>query len=156
MVAEPLTDEAFQPFGYMLAASAGVGRRYFDAGLGDTRESAWPSLSIAHNIPVPLPSIRITRLERHPFSSQSFIPLDGGRYLIVVCPETAGASPAVSDVRAFVAQPWQGITYRRNVWHHPLTVLDRPARHAIFMWKDGSEADEQFADVGPFNVLVPT
>ena len=37
--------------------------------------------------------------------------------------------------RAFVAGPHQ---------HHPLTILDRPAAFAIYMWLVGGEGDEEF------------
>ena len=29
-----------------------------------------------------------------------------------------------SSAQAFVTHGWQGVNYARNVWHHPLIVLD--------------------------------
>ena len=46
------------------------------------------------------------------------------------------------------------MTYGVGVWHHPFTVLDRPARFAIVMWRDGTSADDDFVDVPPFAVHV--
>jgi len=70
---------------------------------------------------------------RHEFSSQTFVPLDVGRWLVVVCPHALLGGPDVAHGRAFIAGPDQGITYRMNTWHHGLTVLVRPGRFAIFM-----------------------
>src|SRR5262249_35374261 len=36
------------------------------------------------------------------------------------------------------------VTYAANVWHHPLTILDRPACFAMYMWLEGSNGDEEF------------
>ena len=59
-----------------------------------------------------------------------------------------GAGPQdVSRALAFLAAPDQGITYRMNVWHHGLTVLDRPARFAVLMWRNGTASDEEFVPV---------
>lgn len=38
---------------------------------------------------------------------------------------------------AFVAEPRQGVTHGADVWHHGLTVLNAPARFAVFIWHDG-------------------
>jgi ureidoglycolate lyase len=54
--------------------------------------------------------------------------------------------------RAFLARPDQGVTYGANVWHHPSTVFDREARFAVFMWKDGTSADDEFVEVQPFEL----
>ena len=54
---------------------------------------------------------------------------------------------------AFLAGPGQGVTYHANTWHHPLTVLDRPARFAVVMWRDGTRTDEEFRTLAaPFTV----
>ena len=42
------------------------------------------------------------------------------------------------------AGPKQGVAYAADVWHHPLTILDRPACFAIYMWLEGSNGDEEF------------
>ena len=46
-------------------------------------------------------------------------------------------------------------TYRPDTWHHGLTVLDRPGRFAIFMWRDGTKGDEEFVPVPPFTICIP-
>ncbi len=144
LIAEPITAEAFAPFGVLLEARPGAGRSYFDEGLANLRPGAWPSLSVAVIEPVRVP-LEALRMERHEFSSQSFVPMDAGRYLVIVAPHRAGGGPHAGGARAFVVSGGEGITYRADVWHHPMAALDRPARFAIMMWRDGRPQDEEFA-----------
>ena len=60
----------------------------------------------------------------------------------------------MARARAFLCRPDQGVTYGANVWHHPFTVLDRVARFAIVMWRDGTKTDEEFVKVAPFSVEI--
>jgi len=58
--------------------------------------------------------------------------------------------------RAFLAGPGQGVTYRVDTWHHPLTVLDRAARFAVLIWLERSQTDEEFVTLDrPFTVEIP-
>ena len=84
-------------------------------------------------------------MERHEFSSQSFVPLDVSRYVIVV--PAAARTADRTGAPAFLARGDKGITFGMNVWHHPMAVLDRPARFAVFMWLDGGRGDEEFVDL---------
>jgi ureidoglycolate lyase len=92
-------------------------------------------------------------IERHRSSSQSFVPMEAGRWLAIVAPHAMeGGGPDMARARAFLARPDQGITYGPDVWHHPFTVLDREARFAVLIWRDGTTGDEEFVDVAPFTV----
>jgi ureidoglycolate lyase len=152
LIALPLTAGAFAPFGEVLEAPAAPGRSYFDASLGNLRPGAHPSLSIVLRLPVPGLPLEANLLERHEFSSQSFVPLEIGRWLIVVAPHAAQGGPDVYRARAFIATGRHGVTYRPNTWHHGVTVLDKPARLAVFMWCDGTKKDEEFVTVPPFTI----
>ena len=152
IVAQPLTAEAFAPFGDVLAAPADPGRAYYEGGLGNARSDARASLSMVHRLPIAGLPFEANLLERHEFSSQTFLPLEGGRWVVIVCPHAAAGGPDLGGLRAFIARPDQGVTYRMNTWHHGLTVLDRPARLAVFMWRDGTKGDEEFVPVTPFTV----
>ena len=156
LTAQPLTASAFAAFGEVLAAPAQPGRSYFDAALANGRSGAWPSLSIVHVLPTARLPLSVTQLERHEFSSQSFVPMHAGRWLVIVCPSAADGGPDAAAAQAFVARPDQGVTLRRGTWHHGLTVLDQPASHAIFMWRDATHTDEEFRQVAPFSVDIPT
>jgi ureidoglycolate lyase len=99
--------------------------------------------------------LEATVMERHEFSSQSFVPLDVSRWVVVVAPAGPDGGPDPSRAVAFLPAPGQGVTYHANTWHHPLTILDRPARFAVFMWRDGTTTDEEFRTLGtPFTVDV--
>ena len=155
LVAEPLTSAAFLPYGEVLEAPAIPGRTYFEDALANRRAGARPSISLTVKAPAEALPIRSAVMERHRFSSQSFVPQESGRWLAVVAPHLAqGEGPDMARARAFLARGDQGVTYGADVWHHPFTVLDRAARFVVFMWRDGSPDDEQFVDVAPFEIVL--
>ncbi len=155
LIAKPLTAEAFAPYGDVLEAPIAFGRTYFERALANGRRDAKPSLSISLAKPVASLPLRAVQMERHEFSSQSFVPLDAGRWFVIVAPKAATGGPDAARAEAFVAGPGQGVTYGMNVWHHPLSVLDAPMRFAIFMWLERSKSDEEFVDLAePFQVAL--
>ena len=83
-------------------------------------------------------------MERHEFSSQSFVPLDVGRWIVMVAPHAAGGGPDMTRAKAFLPAPGQGVTFGANVWHHPMTIFDKPATFAVFMWLTRGTGDEEF------------
>jgi ureidoglycolate lyase len=60
-------------------------------------------------------------LERHPLSTQAFVPIQPCQWLIVVA--LPSDEPKFESLKAFYAEGSQGVNYFRNVWHHPLVVL---------------------------------
>jgi ureidoglycolate lyase len=154
MKVRPLTAEAFAPYGEVLAAPEAPGRDYFERALASTRPGAWPSLSLSLKDPTPLP-LTARRMERHAFSSQSFVPLGPARFLVLVAPHAPGGGPDMARALGFLAGPGQGVTYGADVWHHPSTVIGAPARFAIVMWRDGTAGDEEFADIDPVPLEFP-
>ncbi|MEO0729855.1 MAG: ureidoglycolate lyase [Pseudomonadota bacterium] len=156
LIAETISAAAFAPFGDVLMVPSEFGRNYYDSGLGNTRDGAVASLFIAHIAATPALPVTATEMERHEFSSQSFIPMDASRYLIAVAPHRADGKPDAEKARAFIVPGSVGITYGVNVWHHPIIVLDRPAKFAVQMWRDGSSTDEEFVKLEqPFRIEVP-
>lgn len=155
IIVEPLRVAAFEPFGKVLAGSGEPGRTRFNDFLENARADARVDLSIATLEPTGLPMLaRI--LERHPYSSQTFVPLKAARYLVIVAPDRDDGGPDLERARCFLAAGSQGITYRRGVWHHGMTVLDDTAEMAILMWCDGGSGDEEFRDLdAPFEVALP-
>ncbi len=153
--AEPLTSAAFLAFGEVIECPSIPGRTYFEDALANLRPHARPSISLTvKDKPAEMP-LRSTTMERHEFSSQSFIPQQAGRWLVIVAPHDKSGGPDMARARAFLAGPMQGVTFGAHVWHHPFTVLDREARFVVVMWKDGSRGDEEFAEVPPFSVELP-
>lgn len=69
-------------------------------------------------------------LEKHPNSSQTFLPM--GRpeneisYLVVVALEDeASKQPDLSTVKAFLCKGNQAVTYGAGIWHAPMIVLGK-------------------------------
>lgn len=148
-----LTAEAFAPFGTVLASPQGEGRDYYDDALTTHRAEARPSLSLSTIMAQAELPLTARQMERHAFSSQSFLPLaTGTRYLVMVAPHGADDGPDMAATEAFVADG-VGITYAADTWHHPMTVLAVPARFAVVMWLDGSDRDTDFVDIDPVRVV---
>jgi ureidoglycolate lyase len=137
----PLTAEAFAPFGEVVPLD-GDARRVRAQGAFERLDGAIePRLWIATlQQAVTLPLV-VTTLERHPLSAQTFIPLNGCAYVVVVCGAAADGTPDPATLRAFQATPAQGVTYARGVWHHGLAALNAPARFVVCMSFSGRDDD---------------
>lgn len=145
--AQSLDQAAFAPYGEVLSLPDAGARLYYESALSSQRPDAWPSLSIAQpSEPASLPFI-VKVMERHRFSSQSFVPINAKRWLVVVAPHAPEGGPDVSRLQAFVARGDQGVTFAADVWHHPLTVLEEAASFALFMWRNATESDEEILDL---------
>jgi ureidoglycolate lyase len=127
-----LTREAFAPFGDVIQVegsphytiNSGYAQRHHDLATVDVLERGGrPLISIFRARPRPLP-VRIEIMERHPLSSQAFVPLSSIPFLVVVAPPGDGPQP--ESLRAFITDGTQGINYRRGVWHHALLALESP------------------------------
>lgn len=151
---QPLTKEAFAPYGDVIDLPTSTGRTYYEDALGNLRPAARPSISVSQREPASDRPIVVNLLERHEFSSQTFMPLDVDRWLIVVAPHAKAGGPDTSGVKAFVANGRQGVTYKPDTWHHGLTVLDRPGRFVVFMFRDDTKGDEEFVPVTPFTIGI--
>ncbi|MBI1216760.1 MAG: ureidoglycolate lyase [Alphaproteobacteria bacterium] len=129
---EPLTAKDFAPFGDVIECSDraeirhinyGQTDRYHDlAALDLLGDGGRPIVSIFRSRPLPRP-VAVKVMERHPLSSQAFMPLDGHPYLVLVAPKGEFDSSAL---KAFVAGPKQGVNYHAGTWHHYSLALDKP------------------------------
>ena len=142
---EPLTAEAFAPFGDVIEASDAATRidinqghaiRYDRLAEADVGDGA-AAISIFRA--TPLAVLELKTFERHPLGSQAFVPLSGRSYLVAVAP--AGAlDPAA--IRIFRAEPNQGVQYAKGVWHHFLLVLDASDFLVVDRAGPGENCDE--------------
>lgn len=134
LTVEPLSAEAFAPFGDVIEVSdrarhftinGGSTERYHDLAQLDPGADGKVIASIFRGSPRALP-FNVAVMERHLLGSQAFMPLFGGGtargYLVVVAPP--GRAPTAADLRCFLAQASQGVNYAAGVWHHPLLALD--------------------------------
>jgi ureidoglycolate lyase len=126
---EPLTAEAFAPFGRVIEASdaavkldinQGHAVRYDRLAEIDAADGGGTgAISLFRARPLAEPVLKT--FERHPLGSQSFVPLSGRPYLVAVAPP-GDFDPAA--IRLFRAEGHQGVHYGKGVWHHFLLVLD--------------------------------
>jgi len=148
---QPLTREAFRPFGEVIAMedaahytiNQGFTERFNDLCEVDVaREGGLTNVSLFLAQPRPEP-VAIRLMERHPLGSQAFIPLQDRPWLVLVAADVHD----LASYRAFTATGRQGINYARNVWHHPLLVLDADSRFLIIDRKGpGSNLEEVWLD----------
>jgi ureidoglycolate lyase len=111
--AEPLTPEAFRPFGQV------VGRD--DVKL-DLREGEEFRMGIIH---MPNRGYCITSLNHHRNSTQALIPLEGKACLVIVAPPGATFKEAadLKQVRAFLCDGSMGINIGLHTWHQALLPI---------------------------------
>lgn len=146
---EPLTHEAFAPFGDVIELAGatqipinlGTTIRYHDLAKVDvTDEGGRTLVNLFRGQPRELP-FEVKMLERHPLGSQAFVPLYDKPYLVVVAP---AGDLDVTQIRAFVSRGWQGVNYAKGVWHHPLIALDEVSDFIVVdRGGDGLNLNEQ-------------
>lgn len=147
MRARHLTTQAFAEFGDIIAAdglhgiSVNEGRALrFDAltRLRHETPTTVPSLALYRVSPSSLP-FTANLFERHPFSSQVFLPMTGGVILTAVAPDLEG-TPDLDRMQAFISPGGLGIHYHAGVWHLPIAALGSEVTLAMIMW-EGSQTD---------------
>ena len=132
---EPLTSDAFAPFGEVLSAdgapdrliNAGLCGRYHDRAKLDFGPGGRAGISIFKAVPRSLP-YTFDLLERHPEGSQAFIPMTDAPFLVIVAPDEGGRPGAP---RAFLTRGDQAINLHRGTWHGVLTPLHEPGLFAV-------------------------
>lgn len=144
----PLTSEGFAPFGQVIQAyneiskanaikttpaNAGTATKFHKLSLlaGSYGPDAGATTGISVYRCKPLEDVTdgvtvLKTLERHPFTSQAFIPMGGGggdglsepgdKYLVVVAHNGADDRPDMKSLKAFLATSAQGISYNKGVW----------------------------------------
>lgn len=157
----PLTKAAFAPFGDVIEADPAT-MRFINGGTTERFHALSAAEAIGDGARVILNIFRgqprafpyaIEMMERHPFGSQSFVPLNDRPFLVVVA-EDEGGKPGTP--RVFLARGDQGVNYRANVWHYPLMALGEPSDFLI-VDRDGpgNNLAEFFFDT-PFTIGAPT
>jgi len=145
-----LTAQAFAPYGTVIA-SAGRDGREINAGTtlrvempepDILREGGSPSLSVFRATPGSLP-FQVRMMERHRLGSQTFVPLMGSPFVVLVA--LGAAQPDMSTLRAFLADGSAGITLAPDVWHHPLLAL--AAGDFVVLERKGADVDCEIVDM---------
>lgn len=130
---QPLTQEAFAAFGDVIETTGrdfftinqGLAERYHALSLAQVSgENVAVGMSIFHNLAATTLPFSIEMLERHPYGSQSFIPLQQQKFVIVVALPFNETQPDEQQIHAFLSNGRQGVNYHQGVWHHPLITLE--------------------------------
>lgn len=148
---EPISAEAFAPFGDLIEAAGAPDRiinqglcgRFHDRAKLDfgavTNGRAGVSLFRAEPRALPL---RLEMMERHPEGSQTFVPMSLDAFLVVVAPDAGGAP---GRPRAFRTAPGQAVNIHRGAWHGVLTPLAPPGLFAVIdRIGDGANLEERW------------
>lgn len=161
ITAEPLTREAFAPFGDVIEVSdaarhypinGGMTERYHDlAKVEALGPNARVLVSIFRGQPYPMP-LKLSMVERHPFGSQAFMPLGGRPFLVIVCPEGEEGPEAP---RAFLTAPGQGVNYPRNHWHGVLVTLGEEQDFLVVDRGGDGNNVEEFHFETPWEIRMP-
>jgi ureidoglycolate lyase len=157
----PLTKVAFAPFGDVIEADSasmrlingGTTERFHALAAAEAfGDGARVIINLFRGQPRAFP-YEINMMERHPLGSQSFSPLLGTPFLVVVSADEDGR-PGRPQV--FLARGDQGVNYRRNVWHHPLMSLGMPSDFLV-VDRDGLGNNlEEFYFDQPYIIGKPT
>ncbi len=158
IITEPLSADAFAPFGDVLEATGaadmiinqGKCGRHHDLAKLDFGEGR-AGLSLFQAEPRALP-YKLDLVERHPLGSQSFIPMSLTSFLVIVAPDEDGTP---GTPRAFLSQPGQAISFHRGTWHGVLTPLEAPGLFAVVdRIGSGNNLEEHWFDT-PYTVRRP-
>ena len=118
--------------------------------------------------------LEIKVLERHPYTTQTFLPLglssedNKTAFVVVVAPtlrhgDGSFDGPDVVNAEAYIANGSQGVTYGVGTWHAPMIVVgEREVEFAVVQYVNGvSEDDCEEVEVvvrgrtGGVEVLLP-
>ncbi len=123
---EPLTQEAFAPFGDVVESEGresyfinnGMAERFHALARVETKgDGSYPVISLVKSKKFELPR-KVDHVEHHPLGSQAFLPIDETPFVVVVA--KAGEAPTPDQLQAFVTNGRQGINYHAGTWHHVL------------------------------------
>lgn len=171
IVAEPLTPELFAQFGGVISsahqldtaqrssANYGTATKLFKLSPVENNYAHAPSGKPAtanwnlFQCRPPLHLIKDGRyvskvLERHPFSTQTFLPMgrssDEVAYMVIVAPTLRDKNglPDLEGVRAFTCKGNQAVTYGAATWHAPMIALGAETDFAVLIHENGVPAED--------------
>ena len=118
LTATPITRENFAPYGDIIAIQQGTELSAIGK-ISDTADMAVKVITAnAYNADVSVPFF-----ERHPLSSQAFIPMNGGAFFVLVSGATNSETFDPATLKCFITDGTQGIQYKASIWHAPFCCL---------------------------------
>ena len=158
---ETLTKHSFAAFGDVIETrdsnsfmiNKGSTERFHDLANIDVMETEGrPLLSICRAQTLPLP-LRVLMMERHPLSSQAFIPLLEKPFLILVA--ALAESITINDLHLFLSNGKQGVNYHRGVWHHPLFAINQQTDFMVVDRGGNGENCDEFYFPENEQIVIP-
>ena len=133
IISQKLTKSNFNEFGDILSIENEINYTIINNGfthkhnlskfIGYNKNSSNEvAISIFRGLKRPNP-LKINMLECHPLGSQSFMPLNGGSWVVIVC-KGDRKEPNLKHLKCFIANKNQGVNYYPGTWHHPLITLE--------------------------------
>ncbi|MCV6598353.1 MAG: ureidoglycolate lyase [Mangrovicoccus sp.] len=159
IIAEPLSAQAFAPFGDVLEAQGapdkiinqGLCGRFHDRAQLDFGAQGRAGVSVFQAEPRALP-LHLDMMERHPEGSQCFVPMSRHPFLVIVAADAGGAP---GKPQAFLTAPGQAVNYHRNCWHGVLTPLHAPGIFAVIdRVGPGDNLQEHWFETG-YSIRLP-
>lgn len=156
---EPLTPEAFAPFGRVLAKpdtpTEAADRADLDVwfGISDLMglENKNPIITFLectrHDLPV-------NQIERHNRTPEAFIPLEGESVILVAPisdPQDPNAVPDESELRAFLLDGSAGVFLPRGAWHWAPFPIGESATFLLIFDSDILN-DIEIREIGPHQI----
>lgn len=135
--------QTLAPFGTLLGRGAGAPPVPVDFYRGHVRMSYPVAFTCDH--PVELTLATLTRrepevryMERHFQHTQTFIPLGGKPFIVVMAPPNSGDLPEIDAVRAFRFDGSAGFTLHLGTWHEfPFAIEDETDMVVILSTQTG-------------------
>ena len=145
LIAQPLDAAAFAPFGHVVPRADAALRTIVRPISGvQNRRPGVAELRLAwFAVPASVWPMTARLMERHRFSTQSFVPCGSARWLVLVAPHSPGGGPDPTAAKAFVATGAHAVTLLPDTWHHPLTVLETAHFTVLTALADDAN-DEEF------------
>lgn len=147
----PIDAAAFAPYGWLADADGAAGRPINDGssqridGVGElqlTADGGVPCLALFRAQPRD-PRGPWQVLERHPLGTQSFVPMGGAPYVMLVA--LGDAQPDEGTLAAFAVAGHQAVTLRAGTWHHGLIAPD--GGDFVVVERLGAQVDNELASL---------
>lgn len=129
---EPMTADAFSPFGELLDATE----------LSQGHSGSFPVSFQGGKVRVstallPYKGLKFTGLEQHFHVTQAFIPISGAPAVVAV----AAPTPKSEDVRAFLIDGTKGYMLRKGTWHSDRLPLYGPGSKMVIITDEETSQD---------------
>ena len=161
LVAQAITTANFAPYGWVAQSQGEQGRlinggnsRRVDAvdivgSLALTSDGGSPCLAVFRAQPSN-PRGPWQQLERHRLGTQTFVPLAGARYLMLVA--LGNHAPLIATLAAFWVGGHQAVTLRAGIWHHGLIAPE--GGDFVVVERASAAVDCDLAELNPAVVLA--